>query len=455
MRDLFQQDDGGWLQDPGLLDRLVADKIEREAQAIRAEGWRWVEAAADFPYGHTFGLRRVTGEQVALTDEQAAAHVALKAEYEGLEETYAALEDLPEDVDQRLGEIETALADFHNRPVVYEPADIARAGVFVSIDPSGTLRVERGYVRPEDEPPVEQPEFDEASPAASEDVDDPVEGDADAAGPIEEEDALRPIPDRLITELTAHRTLALRDALAADPDMAFLAALHVLCLKLFYRYGLDSCLEIEAKAVVFSQQASGLADTPSARSVEARHQAWADQLPEEPGTLWDALAAFDHDSRQALFAHCVSQTLNAVHEAWNRRPRALAHADRLAEALGLDMAAVGWSPSVDNFLGRVTKARILMAVGEAKGEACAGRIDHLKKDDMAIEAERLLAGSGWLPEPLRTRGVVRVGEETQAVAPPVAGEPTAENGDEPAIDPGGGGGDAVDQTAQPQAVAAE
>ena len=52
----------------------------------------------------------------------------------------------------------------------------------------------------------------------------------------EEEQGIKPIPDRLMTELTAYRTLALRDALAQDPDVAFLAALHVLCLKLFYRY---------------------------------------------------------------------------------------------------------------------------------------------------------------------------------------------------------------------------
>ncbi len=45
MRDLFQQDDGGWLQDPVLLDRLVAEKLEREAEAVRAEGWKWVEVA--------------------------------------------------------------------------------------------------------------------------------------------------------------------------------------------------------------------------------------------------------------------------------------------------------------------------------------------------------------------------------------------------------------------------
>ncbi len=59
---------------------------------------------------------------------------------------------------------------------------------------------------------------------------------------------------------------------------------------------------------------------------------------------------------------------------------------------------------MDTILGRVTKARILQAVREAKGRARAERIEHLKKGDMATEAEALLAGSGWLPEPLRTPG---------------------------------------------------
>jgi ParB family transcriptional regulator, chromosome partitioning protein len=43
LRDLFEEDDGGWLQDPVLLDRLVAEKLEREADAVRSEGWKWVE----------------------------------------------------------------------------------------------------------------------------------------------------------------------------------------------------------------------------------------------------------------------------------------------------------------------------------------------------------------------------------------------------------------------------
>ena len=449
-----------------LLDRLVAEKLEREADAVRAEGWKWVEVATDFPYGHTYGLRRIAGEPVPMSDEEAATAEALRAEYEKLEQAHADAEELPEEVDQRLGEIETALAALDERPVKYDPEEIARAGAFVSIDGSGALRVERGYVRPEDEPavPESEPETDATDAgavdaAAVEGVVPEVSGPADREEP-EEDEGLKPIPDRLMTELTAYRTLALRDALAQNPDVAFLAALHALCLKLFYHYTSETCLEIDVKSVVFGSQAPGLNDSAIAKAVDDRHRRWSEQLPREPGDLWDVLLAFDIDSRQALFAHCVALSINAVHESWNRRPRALAHADRLAEAVGLDVMAAGWSPTVDNYLGRVTKARILQAVREAKGEQAAQLIDHLKKGEMAERAQELLAGSGWLPEPLRTPGrpitTVSPAPEVEARSPvESSGEDSAATGCETAMADSEPSAEYEPVATEPHTVAAE
>jgi ParB family transcriptional regulator, chromosome partitioning protein len=460
MRDLFAHDDGGWLQDPVLLDRLAIEKLQTKAEALGAEGWKWIAVAPDFRYGHTAGLRRLTGEPLDQTDQERATYDALKAEYDRLEQEYADADELPAEIDQRLGEIETALETLDERPVVYDPVEIARAGVFVSIDADGDLRIERGYVRPEDEAPVEQVDGGGGDTPATSGTGGEIQravitigtGSSEPQAETEEEDGLRPLSDRLITELTAHRTLALRDALANDPSTAFAAVLHTLCLGTFYRMSSGTCLEISAKSASFSAQAPGLADSTSAKAIEIRHQQWANHLPKNEDGLRDALIAFDGDSQAALFAHCASLSVNAVHEPWNRNSRRLAHADRLARTVNLDMAAAGWTPTVDNYLGRVPKARILEAVREAKGEASAQLIDHLKKPEMAKEAERLLAGTNWLPEPLRTSDVQSADAD---------GTGTAEGESLPAFLDDGDDEDACDPTAsdpeepQQRPVAAE
>ncbi|MGR7993596.1 ParB/RepB/Spo0J family partition protein [Xanthobacter sp. ZOL 2024] len=440
LRDLFQGDDGGWLQDAVLVDRMVTEKLKAESDAVAAEGWKWIEVAPDFAYGHAFGLRQLRGEAVPLTAEEQGERDALQAEYDRLSDEHQDADELPDEVDERLGALEAAMEDLDDRPLAFEPADVMRAGAFVSIAHDGRLRVERGYVRPEDEAPIE-PEVENGETcevgAPTNDGDPPACADAEAPEP-EEDEGLSPISDRLMTELTAHRTLGLRQALGEQPDVAFFAALHALTLRAFYHYGTDSCLELELKSVGFGAQAPGLNDSAAAEAIRARHDAWAKALPKESADLWGALQNWDGHRQASLFAHVVSLSVNAVHEAWNRKPRTLAHADWLAEAVGLDMAAAGWRPTVDTFLGRVTKARILQAVTEAKGARAAERIAHFKKGDMAQEAETLLADTGWLPEPLRTPG--RASENT------AAHEQTVADGGETAM---------VDETLSPQNEGAE
>jgi ParB family chromosome partitioning protein len=424
LRDLFQQDDGGWLESLTLLDSLVAAKLKAEAEQITAEGWKWIEVATEFPYSHAHGLRELDGVAADLTPEEQATIGALNAEYAKLEAEYEGVDELPDEVDERFGEIEAALAAFDDRPVTYAPAEIARAGVFVSIGAEGALLVDRGYVRPKDEAPTVEPEhatdgetrgtgddgFEPTTPAVHRAV---ITIGGQAAEPEEDEDdAVKPLPDRLVMELTAHRTLALRDAVANNPHVAMTALLHKLVVDTFQgTSSTGGCLEATVRHVFFNVQPADLKDSPSAKSVADRHEAWKTDIPQDDQTLWDWLTALDDASRVALLAHCVSYGVNALCEKADRHggpgisqhglDRRLGQADRLAQAVRLDMVEAGWRPTVDSYLGRVPKRRILEAVREGAGERAAQLIDHLKKGDMAKEAERLLVNTGWLPEPLR------------------------------------------------------
>lgn len=415
LRDLFQTDDGGWLQDAALLETVVSEKLNEDAEAIRGEGWKWIEVATEFPYGHTYDLRRIRGDAEPMSDEENQTYDGLKAEYDKLEYEHADADELPEEIDQRLGEIETAMEALQDRPIHFESDDYAIAGAFVSIDGSGGLRVERGYVRTEDEPVVETDDGSDGE-AVNPAADDVTGGDAEpTVDPDEEEDGdgTKPLSDRLICDLTVHRTMALRDALSNDPQLAMLACLHAMVLQLFYHYGQDSCIEITPKSMNFGAQAIGLGDTRYAQSIDLAIETWSTNLPKAPEDLWTALTEWDSDSRDALFAHCVAMTVNAVQEPHYRKPRQIAHADILAGTLGLNMAKAGWTPTADSYLGRVTKAQIVAAVSDAKGEKDADRIAGLKKPDMVEAAEELLAGTHWLPAPLRTLPLVEQPDEPE------------------------------------------
>ncbi|MDI6025962.1 ParB N-terminal domain-containing protein [Corticibacterium sp. UT-5YL-CI-8] len=423
LRDLFEADGGGWLQNPALLDRLVSERLKAVADEIANEGWKWVTVDIDLPYGHDHGLRALTGSFVDLTDEEHAAREALREESEQLQAEYAGADELPDEIDQRLGEIEAALEAFEKRPAVYDPAEIAIAGVFISVDSDGELIVDRGYVRPEDEPSAtvdgDAPETD----GERQNGDDPETPHIQRAvitiggQPVEpqeddEEDVIKPLPERLVIELTAHRTLALRDVVGGNPHVALTALLHRLVRDTFRRTGTSGAsLQASVNHVFFREQGKDLGESPYAKSIAQRHEDWKADLPAQDDALWDWVDALDDASRLALLAHCVSYGVNALYERPNplsvtgisqsALDRRMAEADRLARVTGLDMVEAGFRPTVENYLGRVTKPRILQAVREGAGERAAQLIDHLKKGDMAKEAERLLADTGWLPEPLR------------------------------------------------------
>jgi ParB family chromosome partitioning protein len=469
LRDLFETDDGGWLQDVALLDRLVAEKLQTEAASIGEEGWKWIAVAVDFSYGYDHDLRDLQGVQPDLTDDDEARLASLRAEADALEDKWAGRGDVPEEIEARVTAIDEEIAGLVSRPLIYDPSEVARAGVFISIDGDGSLYIERGFVRPEDEPADDTGNDEESSAADGDDLPGELDDDqpqrtvisiGTAAAPptdeeYEQEDLLKPLPDRLVTELTTHRTLALRDAVAAHPTVAFAAVLHAFALETFYRYTqVESCMEVSIRGSSLSVHAPGLNDSISAQAIERRHDAWKERLPDDAEQLWDALIAFDGDDQAALFAHCASFGINAVWEPGNRYndgrvsphkiERRIANSHIVARAADLDMVAAGWSAGVDNYLGRVTKARIMAAVDEAKGCEVANRISTMKKGDMAKEAECLLEGSGWLAEPLRTPAAIKPD-----------GEAPDNTGAVPAIDSDVGIHDASDLEDEPLAIAAE
>jgi ParB family chromosome partitioning protein len=118
--------------------------------------------------------------------------------------------------------------------------------------------------------------------------------------------------------------------------------------------------------------------------------------------LWEWLLVQDQAIRLDLLAYCAGCSVNAVRKRHDRAENdRLAHADRLALAVALDMTQ-WWQPTVASYLRQVPKAMILEAVREAVTPEAAENLVNLKKDALAAEAEQRLSGTGWLPAILRS-----------------------------------------------------
>jgi ParB family chromosome partitioning protein len=81
----------------------------------------------------------------------------------------------------------------------------------------------------------------------------------------------------------------------------------------------------------------------------------------------------------------------------------LVNAQQLADALALDMRS-RFVPGAENYFGRINRSGILAAIDEAKGSH-APALDKLKKAELAIRAQDLVANTNWLPEPMRATTV--------------------------------------------------
>jgi ParB family chromosome partitioning protein len=370
-RDLFIADDNGYFADAALLNRLAQEKLQTAAAAVKAEGWKWVEVMPSFDHGFTADMRRIYPKPVPLSDEDQTKLDACEAQFNAL------CEDESEESQAESERLEAEIAALTG-PEQYRAEEFACGGAIVSLMHNGGPRIERGFVRPED---------DIREPAAK--------------AKRTSQDGKAPLSDKLVAELTAHRTMALRDAVGAQPDVGLIAVVHALAAATFFGHAdRVSCLHLVARSSFLAPHAPSIEESPAAGRIAARHEAWAQRMPEQADDLWTFVAGLGEAERLLLLAHCAALGIDAVQAPHARERLPEANVTQLIEATGLDMAA-HWKPTAAGYFGRVSKDRILEAVAEAVSPAAADNIKSLKKGAMAEAAESRMKESGWVPPLLR------------------------------------------------------
>ena len=388
-RDLFADEQKGvLLTDAGLLEKLARDRLADAAESVRAEGWSWVEVTPRVSSAELHTFQRARRSRREPTKAEAKHIEKLEAEQARLQNKLDDEDDnLSDDGAQALHEELDRLGDqldaIEQTLVVYDPGIVAMAGAVVSVDPMGAVVVHRGLLREEQVKALRAQE--RPTP------------DAHAGGegePAEAPTSRGALSEKLVRRLSAHRTAALQAELARHPRIALVALVHQLAQRVILGgYGASPVNISATPQDRLEQHAPDVAEAPAAQGLRAVREAWESRLPEDPTALFADLQAMEHEELLSLLALCVGLTVSAIAQREDETPAAL-----LAQGVGLNMHS-WWTPTAAGYFDHVSKAKALEAVQVfAPGEV--QRLAKLKKAQIASEAERLAAGSGWLPQML-------------------------------------------------------
>lgn len=370
-QDLFSDEDSGYIADLDLLERLVSEKLSRAAEAVQAEGWKWVEALVDRDSDMLSTFVRQQPHRVELSQADQAEHERLTHEYDDLM-------DSDDDVDdEKIEAVQEALDTLSARMEVWLPETLTVCGAVLSIGHNGDLRIERGLLAKTEAKKLKA-----------------------KATVLDASEPMAPaLPARLIADLTAQRSAALAVELGRRPDVALAAVVHAMLLERFPSYE-QSCLgvSIRTPGLVLSVR-DAEACRPLAELDIAR-EALRISIPQDEQALWPYCMSRTRDELLAMLAVLVASTVDAVclSSDWKSN-NTTRHADLLAAAVTLDMT-VWFTPTAESYFSRINRSQILAALDEANGSH-APSLEKLKKDELAVRAEGLVAGTGWLPEPLR------------------------------------------------------
>ena len=204
-RDLFDEENEGYLADRALLDRLVTERSTSLVADLQAHGWAWAEVHLENDYWEA--LEKYTTLRPVPVDLDPALFAEadkLRAELDAIDQ--ASENDEPsEEAESRRDEIENRLDEIEAEKTAFTSEQKSQAGVIVTIGHNGKPVYHCGLVERGAKVPSTNGE--------------------ESSSPEEEKEDLSAA---LLQDLTTQRTAALRAALSVRPDIALIAITHEL-----------------------------------------------------------------------------------------------------------------------------------------------------------------------------------------------------------------------------------
>jgi ParB family chromosome partitioning protein len=407
-RDLFSDNEGaGFMKDAPLLESVAVAKLESEAiPLLKNKTWAWVDYCTRMDYDELQKFGRVPMLRRNFAEKNQIKFDALKAQYDEIEAQLDALYERPTDgeseeqaaaIEEQINALnatqqpiqETMRKMEAKLPSYPDPAFVSVAGAVVTIDSDSTIVIHEGLVRPEDKKQIQKAQAVERAAERKE------------AGEEAEPEPTKSVhSEKLIRQLTAHRTAALQVLVSEQTNVALVILAHTLALDVF-SFGSDyrrtsSTAQITLKNTHLSKEGEDVKQSPALAKFAESEAAWADRLPTKSDDLFAWLLEQEQSVVLELLAFCTAYSLTTVQS----NETAQTATSQVIAAVNLDMAD-WWQPTRDSYFAQVSKQHIISIVSTEISPEIAKPMGDMKKIPLAEAAEQKMHDRRWLPPFLR------------------------------------------------------
>jgi ParB family chromosome partitioning protein len=395
-RDLFSDADDGFMNDPALLESLAVKILEEKTPDLKSR-WAWVDYMTTYDQ-YSSKFERAPNIEIPFTEEQQAAYDALGAEIQQLVQEVEALEEstgeeFTDEESEKLDQLNEKIYEMERQQseMVKHGPDPSLAGIsgaIVTINHKGELQIFEGLIRPEDKSEMKRAQA----------IEDAKNGTAQE--PDSKPKAVH--SERLIKQLTAHRTAALQAELIVRPNTALVVLAHAMTSKIFdfgggsYMRRPETALQISLSKTDLGSLGDDVKASQALQLMVEQHQEWQDRIPTKPADLLGWLFQQEQAVILELIAFCTACTIDTVQGDEGRSDKF----NELANAVTLDMAN-WWEPTKDTYFAQVSKQHTISLVASHVSADMVGPLSELKKIPLCEAAEKEMRGKRWLPDVLK------------------------------------------------------
>jgi len=369
--DLF--DSVSYWTDANLVMALAEKKAEQAAEALRAEGWKWVDVILDTTYApHHLYAGSIEADRVGVPE-------ALTAELAGVEKALADLNEMDmdewteehDDQEQALAKRAEKLESEIEQYAAFTDEQRANAGAIVLVNHDGEAVATRGFLKKDD-----------ISPRSG-------SAETQGAGQSEEEDDAPLESAALRSDVAAYREHALQAHLVGQTktcnDLLVFTLADLLLGDLSGRWG----AVLNMNPTVNNRPAP---DVEATRAADIKERARA-ALPvawlagESRAARYEAFKALTSKEKTALMAYCTAVT-------WQSNDDGMV--ELVGRETGFDLNDY-WVPTAENYFSRL-KIPALLAIGQR--EIGAEWVQAMKGQRKAAVVQALAehpAMKGWQP----------------------------------------------------------